>query len=497
MRQEKPKTSPGLILLTGTTGYVGGRLRRVLEERGQVVRCLARRPHELVGRVAPGTEVVQGDVLDRESLCSAMQGVKTAYYLVHSMGQSKDFAKADRQAAEIFASAAAEAGVQRIVYLGGLGKADKHELSHHLASRHEVGQILRSGTVPVVELRSSIILGSGSLSFELIRALVDRLPIMTTPRWVQVKTQPIAIEDVLGYLVEAQEIAVDESVVYEIGGPNRVSYGDIMQEYASQRGLRRWIVPLPVLSPRLSSLWLGLITPLYARVGRELIDSVRNETVVDNPVPEQLFTVRPRTVADAIRRALLHEEREFAETIWFDALSSSRSRPAFGGQVFGSRVVDSRVVRIGADPASAFEPVERIGGATGWYGFDWLWSLRGFLDLLVGGVGLRRGRRDPEKLAVGDPLDFWRVEAIEPDRLLRLHAEMKLPGRAWLQFEVERHGSGCQLRQTAIFKPRGLFGLLYWYALYPLHSLIFSRMLRNLAATAVRHESVSSASSAT
>jgi hypothetical protein len=233
----------------------------------------------------------------------------------------------------------------------------------------------------------------------------------------------------------------------------------------------------------LSSLWLGLITPLYARVGRELIDSVRNETVVDNPVPEQLFTVRPRTAADAIRRALLHEEWAFAETIWFDALSSSRSQPGFGGQVFGSRIVDSRVTRVDSDPATAFAAIERIGGETGWYGFDWLWSLRGFLDLLVGGVGVRRGRRNPEKLAVGDPLDFWRVEAIEPGRLLRLHAEMKLPGRAWLQFEIESHGSDCQLRQTAIFKPRGLFGLVYWYALYPLHALIFRRMLRNLADT--------------
>jgi len=475
-------------LLTGATGYVGGRLRRVLEDEGAPLRCMARNPDALRERVAPGTEVVDGDVLDRSSLVAAMQGVDVAYFLVHSMCRDGDFAEFDRVAARNFAEAAAEAGIRRIIYLGGLGREYDPELSPHLASRHEVGRILREGKVPVVEFRSSIILGSGSLSFELIRALVDRLPIMTTPRWVSVETQPIAIEDVVEYLVQAAAIPITGSEMFEIGGPERVSYVDIMREYAGQRGLTRRIIPLPVLSPRLSSLWLGLITPLYARIGRELIDGVRNETVVDHPVPEGVFSVTPRGLAAAIRRALVNEDRAFAETRWCDALSSSRASQSYGGEVRGSRIVDSRAIRVEATPAAAFAPVRKIGGDTGWYAGNLLWRLRGFIDLLVGGVGLRRGRRDPDHLTVGEPLDFWRVEAVEPDHLLRLRAEMKLPGRAWLQFEVEPDGSGSLIRQTALFKPRGLFGLIYWYGLYPIHAWIFGKMLRTIARLATDPE---------
>ena len=482
-----PRSHPS-ILLTGATGYVGGRLRRVLEDEGAPLRCMARNPDVLRERVSPGTEVVAGDVLDRASLVAAMKDVAVVYYLVHSMGRDGDFAEFDRVAARNFADAAGEAGVERIIYLGGLGREFDPELSPHLASRHEVGRILRSGSVPVVEFRSSIILGSGSLSFELIRALVDRLPVMTTPRWVSVQTQPIAIEDVVEYLVQAARTPIRESATFEIGGPERVSYVDIMREYANQRGLKRRIIPLPVLSPRLSSLWLGLITPLYARIGRELIDGVRNETVVEHPVPEGVFSVKPRGLAASIRRALINEDRAFAETRWCDALSSSRASQSWGGEVHGSRIVDSRATRVEATPAAAFAPIRRIGGETGWYAGNWLWRVRGFIDLLVGGVGLRRGRRDPEQLRVGEPLDFWRVEAIELDHLLRLRAEMKLPGRAWLQFEVEPDGTGCFIRQTALFKPRGLFGLIYWYGLYPIHAWIFGKMLRTIARLATDPE---------
>ena len=470
------------ILLTGATGYVGGRLRRRLEREGHSLRCLVRQPERLAGRVAETTELLEGDVLSPQDLAAAMRGIDVAYYLVHSMSGEHDFAEKDRAAAASFGRAAREAGVGRIVYLGGLGRGD--DLSPHLASRHEVGRILRSSGVPTVELRSSVIIGSGSLSFELIRALVERLPVMTTPRWVSTRTQPIAIEDTIEYLVQAMDVGVEGTEAFEIGGPDRVSYADLMKEYARQRGLRRRFIPVPVLTPRLSSLWLGLVTPIYARIGRELIDGVRNETVVEDPAARDRFDVRPRGMRDAIARALANEEREFAETRWSDALSSRRSPSSPGGERFGSRIVDSRAVRAAIEPARAFAPIRRIGGTVGWYWGSWLWRVRGFLDLLVGGVGVRRGRRDPERVWVGDAVDFWRVEAVEPDRLLRLRAEMKVPGRAWLQFEVEPEGGGSTVRQTALFDPRGLAGLAYWYALYPLHALVFSGMLRGIASAA-------------
>ena len=473
--------STRLCLVTGATGYVGGRLLRELAARGERVRCLARRPEFLEPRVAPGTEVVRGDVLQPESLAAAMAGVEVAYYLIHSMGSGRDFESEDRRGAHSFAAAAREAGVERIVYLGGLG----HEpgLSRHLRSRQEVGRILRESGVPTIELRASIVIGSGSLSFEMVRALVQKLPVMITPRWVSQPAQPLAIEDLIAYLVSAADLELRASLVVEIGGADRVSYLDIMREFARQRGLRRSMIRVPVLSPRLSGLWLGLVTPVYARVGRELIDSVRNKTTVVDDSARRLFPlVAPRGIREAIARALLNEDRELAVTRWSDALSSGAAPSQWGGSAFGSRIVDSRSVRVPRPPREAFAPVWRIGGETGWYYGDWLWRLRGFLDLLVGGVGVRRGRRDPEQLVPGDALDFWRVEAIEPDALLRLAAEMKLPGRAWLQFEVVPDGAGSTLRQTAIFDPVGLLGLAYWYALYPLHQLVFAGMLRGIVA---------------
>jgi uncharacterized protein YbjT (DUF2867 family) len=470
-----------LLLVTGASGYVGGRLVKAFEERGQELRCLARRPEYLEARVGPGTEVVRGDVLDPESLKSAMTGVDVAYYLVHSMASAGDFEWEDRQAALHFAAASREAGVRRVVYLGGLGR--EPGLSRHLRSRQEVGRILRESGVPTLELRASIVIGSGSLSFEMVRALVRKLPVMTTPRWVSQPAQPLAVEDLIDYLVSAADVELSESAVVEIGGADRVTYLDIMKEFARQRGLRRLMIPVPVLSPRLSSLWLGLVTPVYARVGRELIDSIRNTTTVEDDSARWLFPdVRPRGIREAIGRALLNEDREFAVTRWSDALSSGAAPPQWGGVVFGSRIVDSRSVRVRHPPHEAFAPVRRIGGYTGWYYGNWLWRLRGFLDLLMGGVGVRRGRRDPENLVPGDALDFWRVEAIEADRLLRLVAEMKLPGRAWLQFEVEPDGQGSVLRQTALFDPSGLLGLVYWYGLYPLHQLVFAGMLRGIVA---------------
>lgn len=474
--------SPPRVLLTGATGYIGGRLLEALESRGIPVRCLARRPEHLARRVGPDTEVVAGNVLEPDSLPETLRGTEVAFYLVHSMG-SDDFEARDRAGAEHFAGAARSAGLRRIVYLGGLGSGQ--ELSAHLRSRQEVGRILGESGVPTLELRASVILGSGSLSFEMIRALVERLPVMVTPRWVDTPTQPIAVEDVVRYLEEALELPLEGSEVLEIGGADRVSYGEVMREYARQRGLRRVMIPVPFLTPRLSSLWLGLVTPVYARVGKKLIDGLRNPTVVEDDRALRRFSVRPVGIREAIARALANEDREFAATRWSDALSSLGPAGGWGGRTLGARRLDSRAAEVRASPEAAFAPIRRVGGDAGWYWGNALWRLRGFLDLLVGGPGLRRGRRDPERLLPGDAIDFWRVEAVEPDRLLRLRAEMRLPGRAWLQFEVEPAGQAAsRIRQTAIFEPLGLAGLAYWYALWPLHSLVFRGLLREIARAA-------------
>ena len=472
-----------MILLTGATGYVGGRLLKRLEADGRPVRCLARAPEFLQPKVGPMSEVVAGDVLDPASLEHALRGVDTAYYLIHSMGASTDFEKLDRQAAANFSQAARAARVRRIIYLGGLGD-NSHELSPHLRSRQEVGDLLRSSSgAQVIEFRASIVIGSGSLSFEMVRALVERLPVMTTPRWVLVKAQPIAITDLLEYLTAANDLELTGNPIFEIGGADQVSYSEIMREYARQRGLRRWIVPIPVLTPGLSSLWLALVTPVYARVGRRLINSIRHPTVVRDDAARRAFpTIRPKGIRDAVAQALRNEDRQFAETHWSDALSSAGTQPHWGGVTLGSRRVDSRMASVRVPPAQAFAPIRRLGGQTGWYYATWLWQVRGFMDLLFGGVGLRRGRRDPDNLRVGDVVDFWRVEVFEPDRRLVLRAEMKLPGRAWLEFMVQPQPPGsATIRQTAIFDPVGVLGRAYWYLVYPLHALIFRGMLRALA----------------
>lgn len=474
-----------LILIAGATGYVGGRLLRRLEATGARLRALARQPDALSSRVRPGTTVVEGDVLRPETLARALEGVHTAYYLVHSMGAESGFEAKDRAGALLFSQAARRAGVRRIIYLGGLGHGS--DLSPHLASRQEVGQILRASGVPVLEFRASIVLGSGSLSFELVRALVERLPVMVTPRWVNVRAQPIAVDDLLDYLVVALDLPLPASLVLEIGGADQVTYGDIMREYARQRGLRRVMVPVPVLTPRLSSLWLGLVTPVYARVGRKLVESIRHPTVVRDDAALQLLPVRPRGMHEAIAAALRAEDRAVPESRWSDAGSAAGDQRDWTGVRFGRRLTDSRTLRVAVPPAQAFAPIRRIGGRAGWYALDWLWEVRGFLDLLAGGVGVRRGRPEPENLRVGDALDFWRVEAYRPDALLRLEAEMRVPGRAWLEFEVTpAPPGGATLRQTATFDPVGWFGVAYWYALWPVHRLVFGRMLEGIAQAAER-----------
>lgn len=468
-----------MILLTGATGYVGGRLLALLEKKGEAVRCLARRPEMLRSRVGKRTEVVEGDVLSPETLGAAFKGIETAYYLVHSMGSQQDFEEEDRAAARHFAAAAKAAGVKRVIYLGGLGEG---ELSKHLASRQEVGAILKESGAQVVEFRASIVIGSGSISYEMVRALVERLPVMTTPSWVRVQAQPIAIEDLLAYLIAARDLKSGESVVYEIGGKDRVSYEQIMREYASQRGLTRYMIPVALLTPWLSSLWLAFVTPIYARIGRRLFTSLKHETVVRDDKALKDFAVKPRGLREAIARALVNEDREYAESRWFDALSSKGKLKKFPGA--SARLVDARAADSEASPSRLFEEVAALGGDHGWP-YQWLWVLRGVLDQLVGGVGIRRGRPQGRPLRAGDALDFWRVEVLEPGRRLRLQAEMRLPGRAWLEFEVTAREGGSSLKQTAVFEPLGLGGLLYWYALVPVHAVIFAGMARKLARRAM------------
>lgn len=475
-----------MYLLTGATGYVGGRLLRRLEQDRLAVRCLCRNPEALRWRVAPGTELVRGDLLQPASLPAAFSDVDTAFYLVHSMHAGPEFEAQERRAAANFALAAAEAGVRRIIYLGGLACGD--ELSPHMRSRAETGNALRAIGIPVIEFQASIVIGSGSASFEMIRALVERLPVMITPRWVNTAAQPIAIEDVTDYLAAAAKLPSEGNLTVEIGGRDVISYVGIMREFARQRKLRRWILRVPLLSLSLSSRWLTLITPVYASIGRSLIESVRNPSVVRSFTAGELFSVQPMGITRAIERALANEDRPAAESRWSDACAQSEGM-TIATETCRDLLINEQTIRVPLTPDQAFAPIRRIGGRTGWYFGNVLWRIRGLIDLIIGGVGMRRGRPDPETPQPGSTLDFWRVERYEPGRLLRLFAEMKVPGRAWLEFRAEPDGPSTVLRQTAQFEPRGLTGLLYWYALWPLHEVMFRGMLRRLATVAV-HSSV-------
>jgi uncharacterized protein YbjT (DUF2867 family) len=447
------------VLLTGATGYIGGRLLRRFEQRGRPVRCLVREPVRLEP-ARPTTEIVQGDCLDEETLDRALASIDIAYYLVHSMASQRDFAEADRRAAENFGRAAARAGVRRIVYLGGLTDAAESR-SRHLASRAQTGDALRASGVPVVEFRAGIVVGAGSLSFEMIQALVERLPVMICPRWIATLTQPIAIDDVLAYLEAAADLPGDARGVFDIGGPEVLSYGEMMRQYARLRGLHRRLLPVPVLTPRLSGLWLALVTPTQARVGRALVEGLKSTTVVRSTAARETFRIEPTPLRDAFLRAI-------------DEGAARRMK------------TDTRTVVVDVPQARAFAPVRRIGGTTGWYFGHVLWSARGWLDRGLGGVGMTRGRRDAESCVVGDVIDGWTVEAYEPDRLLRLSADIKLPGRGWLEFEVTPVGATrAQIRQTATFDPRGLLGRAYWYVSFPLHAIMFRGMLARIARRAV------------
>ena len=469
-------TKTGRILVTGATGYVGSRLLPHLEKSPHPVRCLARRPDVLQDRVSRTTEVFQGDVLDPTSLERALKDVHTVYYLIHSMGAPGSFEAQDRQAALNMSHAAARARVKRIIYLGGLANPNA-PLSAHLRSRLEVGDVLGKSGVPVIEFRASIIVGAGSLSFDLIRTLVDRLPIMVTPRWVRVLAQPIGIDDVLKYLLASLDLPHTQSRVYEIGGPEQLSYRDLLREYARQSGRRRLLIPVPLLTPRVSSLWLGLVTPVYARVGRALIEGICNSTVVHDQSALTDFDIRPISAQQAITRAL---QPNHSQASWFNAESSAGLYADDPQGKQHRQILDSRKAHSPASPEQAFNVVQNLGGKNGWLFLSWLWTIRGFMDLLVGGVGVRRGRPNSTKLHVGDAVDWWRVEQVKQGRLLRLRAEMRLPGRAWLEFRIEAHHTGSIIHQTAIYHAVGWAGLMYWYLLYPAHVLLFGGMLRRI-----------------
>ncbi len=477
------------ILVTGATGYIGGRLVPRLLGADHVVRCLARDPARLQGRAwVPQVQVARGDVLDPASLAPALAGVDVAYYLVHSMGGGGDFHARDLDAARAFGRAARDAGVQRIVYLGGLGDASS-ELSEHLRSRHLTGDALREAGVPVTEFRAAVIVGSGSLSFEMIRYLTERVPVMICPSWVFTRIQPISVRNVLDYLVAALDVPDSTGRVVEIGGADVITYGGMMTGYASVRGLRRWLVPVPVLTPRLSSYWVHLVTPIPASIARPLIEGLRNEVIVRDPLARSLFPdIVPMDYATSVDAALARLDAGLVETVWSDALASTLGdvAPVLLTTNEGM-VIEQRQALVDATADSVFRAFTSLGGETGWLAMNWAWQLRGALDRLVGGVGMRRGRRHPLDVRVGDALDFWRVEAVEPGTLLRLRAEMKVPGRAWLQFEAAQQPHGnTLLTQTAYFAPKGLFGWLYWYALYPIHGLVFGGMIARLAERAQR-----------
>jgi uncharacterized protein YbjT (DUF2867 family)/uncharacterized protein YndB with AHSA1/START domain len=489
-----PEARSGLdIAVIGATGYVGGRLVPELLAAGHRIRCLARKPGRLDGvEWRDRVEVIQADVLDRASLDAAFAGIDAVYYLVHAMGHSGDFEHTDRMGADNTRQAAEKAGVARIIYLGGLGDDANDNLSNHLSSRHEVGRVLASGSVPVTELRAAVIIGSGSASFEMLRHLVEVLPVMVCPRWVtRTKCQPIAIADVLRYLVAVVDHPEAEGRVLEIGGPDVLTYREMMDHYADVAGLqRRLILPVPLLTPRLSSHWVNVVTPLPYGLARPLVGSLINDVVV---TPDRdigtLIDHRPFTFDEALQRALSRVQDMTIKTSWMDSapslLSSASPLPQDPEWSGGTIYQDVQEVESSAGPDQMFAAVSGVGGSRGWYVANSLWALRGVADKLVGGVGMRRGRRHPDDLRVGDALDFFRVEEYRRPHLLRLRAEMKVPGEAWLEWRLSPgDDGGTHLSQVARFHPRGLAGRAYWWVLLPIHKIIWSRLATRLAETA-------------
>ncbi|WP_190140280.1 SDR family oxidoreductase [Streptomyces longispororuber] len=492
-----PAGASPTCLVTGATGYIGGRLVPELLAAGHRVRCLARTPHKLrdhpwVGRV----EIVRGDVTDPASVARAMSGVDVAYYLVHALGTGRGFEATDRDAAHVFGEQARRAGVGRIVYLGGLtpDTVPERDLSPHLRSRAEVGRILLASGVPTAVLRAAVIIGSGSASFEMLRYLTERLPVMVSPRWVRTRVQPIAVRDVLRLLTGCARLPREVNRTFDIGGPDVLTYLDMMRRYAAVARLpARLILPVPLLTPRLSSHWVGLVTPVPAGIARPLTESLRHEVVChDNDIERYVPSPpgHPIGFDRAVALALQRVREAQVVTRWSSASvpgAPSDPLPTDPDWAGGSLYTDERERRTHVSPTALWDVIEGIGGENGWYSFPLAWAVRGWLDRLAGGVGLRRGRRDARRLRAGDSLDFWRVEEIERGRLLRLRAEMRLPGLAWLEMRVgDDEPGGARYRQRAVFHPHGLLGHLYWWSVSPFHAVVFGGMARNIVHAAER-----------
>ncbi|MET7482215.1 SDR family oxidoreductase [Streptomyces sp. NPDC005538] len=484
-------------LVTGATGYIGGRLVPELLAEGHRVRCLARTPGKLRDYPWAGdVDVVGGDVTDAESVATALDGIDVAYYLVHALGTGDRFEDTDRKAARIFGERARAAGVRRIVYLGGLTPSGvpEQDLSPHLRSRSEVGRILLDSGVPTTVLRAAVVIGSGSASFEMLRYLTERLPVMITPSWVRTRIQPVAVRDVLRVLVGSARMPAEVSRAFDIGGPDVLTYREMMNRYAAVAGLpRRLILPVPVLTPGLSSHWVGLVTPVPASIARPLTESLRHEVVcrehdIARYVPD--LPGHPLGFDEAVRLALQRVRDARVTTRWSSASvpgAPSDPLPTDPDWAGGSLYTDRRELSVDASREALWRVIEGIGGDNGWYSFPLAWAVRGRLDRLVGGVGLRRGRRDAARLRVGDSLDFWRVEEIRPGHLLRLRAEMRLPGLAWLEMYAETADDGStRYRQRALFHPHGLLGHAYWWSVAPFHTAVFGGMARNIAGAAAR-----------
>ena len=470
------------ILVTGATGYVGGRLISELLNNNYSIRVLVRNPERLKNKHWYNkVEIHKGNVLDKNSLNGLFKDIHTAYYLIHSMENYKNFEKTDLIAANTFSKVAKKEDLKKIVYLGGLAE-DKNNLSKHLKSRHDTGKELSSHGIDVTEFRASVIVGSGSLSFEMIRNLTERIPVMICPKWVYTKTQPISISNVLDYLIGVLNTELPNNQIIEIGSKDILTYGEMIKQYAQVRNLKRILISVPVLTPKLSSYWVHWTTPLSANITRPLVEGLKNESIIKNNLANKYFpNINLLSYKESVKRAISNFNNKSIETSWSDSLISSRGNDnVVSSSLKEGMIIEDRRIEINKSKEIIFNYILSIGGANGWLYANFLWVLRGYIDLIFGGVGLRRGRRDPLELKQGDALDFWRVEKIINNKLLRLKAEMKLPGEAWLEYEILKLKNNYQLVQKAYFMPTGLLGLFYWYSLYPIHKIIFRGLIKKI-----------------